>query len=110
MSMLLGEGERPIEGSPAGFGYPYRIEFLSGQREKPFSVEEGRGCVYWSSQYSAADLLHEGALEALHYTNLEWIRPLLKRIADGEFPSPEALEEAVAQAFFEHWGWHPVRY
>jgi hypothetical protein len=85
--------------------YPYKLLFEPENTAQPFVLYEGRGLCSWGGQLSASGLLEFE--EVLRNTHLDWIRPLLQRIADGEFPSSPELEHAVVQAYRENVGCYP---
>jgi hypothetical protein len=107
----LGVGEKPLrDGNAPGWGYPYEIEFDCSRPDAPFLVTEGRGVVSGGGWFNAKDLLHASFRENLEHTQLEWMIPLLRRIAAGEFADPAAVEGAVLAAYREHTGCDPKIY
>ena len=99
---MLGQGERPVPGHQ--LGHPYEILFVTGENTTPFAVSEGRGVGSAGGLFNAADLLREEFREHLYYTRLEWLVPLLMRIAGAEFPDMASVEREIVSAYRQQFG------
>jgi hypothetical protein len=100
--------EIPLSDGDSYSTYPYQLDFEPENAAQPFALYEGRGLSSWGGQLSASDLLTKDYAEVLRHSHLEWIRPLLQRIADGEFRSSPELEHAVVQAYRQKVGCYPT--
>jgi hypothetical protein len=87
--------------------YRYELLFKPEDTGRPFILYEGQGVCETGGQYSAADLLKEG-FDVLRYTYLDWLEPVLQRIAKGEFPNSDELEHSVVRAYREKVGCDPT--
>ena len=105
---ILAKTEVPLSGDSSYSTYPYQLLFEPENPAQPFVLYEGGGCCSWGGLLSASDLLAKDYEEVLRYTQLGWIRPLLQRIADGEFRSSQELEDAVVRAYHQKVGCYPT--
>ena len=87
-TVVLGEGY-----DPQVFGYPYGVDYSPDTPETPIIFWEGSGHMASGGLFTAAQALEAQWADHVRFAGVEWVVPLIERLARGELV---ALEEVLA--------------